>query len=154
MHIPTDTQQAKLQQAAQMRAAGKSWETVGLELRVPSEQCQRWPTEHATLWQELYRVACERLMQEVRAEAVLVLRALLRCEDERTRRDAARELLRLAEPNLGSESADRDDVGGLLNYLGGLDDAGVDRLVRELVGLALDTTAAGGGADDLGSAAG
>jgi hypothetical protein len=154
MDTTTEAAPAGLEQAAFLRAAGKSWEAVSLAVRVPVEQCQSWPSRYPQQWQQWYQTASERLLEEARAEAVLVLRAQLRSPDERTSREAARELLRLAQAQSASASAPTEELGLLVDYLGGLDDAAVDRLVRELCGLAHDTAAASGSAAGLGDSAG
>lgn len=84
-----------LARAALLRAAGCKWETVAAELGRPLEAVQKWPEKVPERWQLALADAERRVVTEATAEAVLVLRQLLRAEDEKVRRDAARFLLDL-----------------------------------------------------------
>jgi hypothetical protein len=88
--MPTD---AVLTRAAKLRAAGASWESVAAQLGRTVETVLKWPDDER--WPALLAEAEKRLAVEVSAEAVLILRQLLRAEDEKVRRDAARFLLEL-----------------------------------------------------------
>jgi hypothetical protein len=84
-----------LARAALLRAAGCSWETVAAQLDRPLDSVQKWPEKVPERWQLALADAERRVVTEATAEAVLVLRQLLRAEDEKVRRDAARFLLDL-----------------------------------------------------------
>ena len=84
---------ATLTRAANLRAAGCSWESVAAQLGRAVEGVLKWPDDER--WPALLADAEKRLAVEAGAEAVLVLRNLLRAEDEKVRRDAARFLLEL-----------------------------------------------------------
>jgi hypothetical protein len=84
-----------LARAAELRAAGLSWETVAARLHVPAETAREWPTLYPTEWQSALHAAERRLVAEASAESVLILRQLLRSEDEKVRRDAAKFLVDL-----------------------------------------------------------
>ncbi len=107
---------AVLSRAALLRAAGCSWETVAAELGLAAGTVQKWPETAPERWQIALADAERRVVTEATAEAVLVLRQLLRADDEKVRRDAARFLLDLrfkligpsdtSEPTTSPRSAD------------------------------------------------
>jgi transposase len=84
-----------LARAAELRAAGSSWDAVATRLNISAETAREWPTLYPTAWQTALRAAERRLVAEASAESVLILRQLLRSEDEKVRRDAAKFLVDL-----------------------------------------------------------
>lgn len=95
--------------AADLRAAGYSWEAVGERLRRKPDTCRRWPSRYARRWRDLY-VAAERLQEaELRAEARNVLRRQLRLGDSKQTRDAARALLTAARRDRDGDPIDASD---------------------------------------------
>ena len=84
-----------LARAADLRAAGSSWDAVAARLNVPADAAREWPSLYPTEWQTALRAAEKRLVSEASAESVLILRQLLRSEDEKVRRDAAKFLVDL-----------------------------------------------------------
>jgi len=84
---------ATLTRAAKLRAAGCSWESVAAQLGRTVETVLKCPDDDR--WPALLAEAEKRVAVEAGAEAVLILRQLLRAEDEKVRRDAARFLLEL-----------------------------------------------------------
>ena len=89
---PTDDVLAR---AAELRAAGSSWDVVAARLRRAAETVRKWPALYPTAWQTALRAAERRLVCEASAESVLILRQLLRSADEKVRRDAAKFLVDL-----------------------------------------------------------
>jgi RNA polymerase-interacting CarD/CdnL/TRCF family regulator len=79
--------------AAELRTLGKSWETVATTVGRSARTVRGWPRAYPDAWRQAYRDAEEQLVVEAAAESVLVLRNLLRSEDDKVRRDAARQLL-------------------------------------------------------------
>jgi hypothetical protein len=43
--------------AAELRAAGNSWEVVGAKLHRAADTCRRWPKRYPTAWEQLYEAA-------------------------------------------------------------------------------------------------
>jgi hypothetical protein len=84
-----------LTHAAELRAAGLSWEAVAAKVGRSAETVRKWPTAYPDRWQSLLHAAERRLVCEAGAESVLILRQLLRSADEKIRRDAARLLVNL-----------------------------------------------------------
>jgi hypothetical protein len=97
-----------LNRAAELRAGGTTWEAVAAQLHRSAATVRRWPREYAERWKLALADAERRLVCEAAAESVLVLRTLLRSDDEKVRRDAARSLtdlrLDLSKCNLKSDS--------------------------------------------------
>ncbi|HEY2909488.1 MAG TPA: hypothetical protein VGI99_04545 [Gemmataceae bacterium] len=95
---------AILLEAAEMRAAGETWEAVGAKLHRSGETVRRWPQEYAERWQKFAKVAEHAIVCEGSAESVRVLRAMLRSKDDKVRKDAARALTELRTDLLRHES--------------------------------------------------
>lgn len=69
--------------AADLRAAGNTWETIALRLKRTVATVRGWPTRYADDWGRLYRAAEHRQLADAALEASLLLRKLLRSQDER-----------------------------------------------------------------------
>lgn len=130
-----------LARAAELRAAGSSWEAVAAALNRSADTVRRWPSLYPARWRAALRDAERRLVSEAGAESVLVLRQLLRSDDEKVRRDAARFLiyLRLELAKLDQKAAadtspaePASDAARLVAFLEGHSDEQVERLAAEL----------------------
>lgn len=84
-----------LARAAELRAGGSTWDAVAAKLNRSPDTVRKWPALHPERWQAAQHAAERRLVSEAGAESVLVLRALLRSEDEKVRRDSAKSLIYL-----------------------------------------------------------
>jgi hypothetical protein len=141
MKQPTAAVLSNLREAAELRVGGHSWEAVGEQLRRSPETCRHWPLIYPERWQALYRAAEERIINEAGAEAVLVLRQLLRSEDEKVRRDVARLLaaMRMELLALKIKSADKEadrpesDAERVATFLAELSPDGINEIVEVLV---------------------
>jgi hypothetical protein len=132
-----------LARAAELRAAGSTWDAVAAKLNRAADTVRRWPILYPDRWQSALRAAERRLVSEAGAESVLVLRTLLRSDDEKVRRDAARFLiyLRLELAKLDQKASGEpptpqptSDTARLVAFLEGHTDEQLDRLVSELHG--------------------
>jgi hypothetical protein len=140
-------------QAADLRAGGATWETVAARLHCAARTCRRWPKAHPEAWRRLYREASQGLLAKVGAEAMNVLRKLLRSKDEKVQRDAVRlvvvpHLKELAGGAPVEPAAAAGDAARIAAFLGSHTDAQVQALCDELLARrpALpDRSAAGGG---------
>ena len=129
-----------LNRAAELRAAGGTWEAVAAKLHRSADAVRKWPRDYADRWKIAIREAERRLVCEAAAESVLVLRTLLRSEDEKVCRDAARSLtdLRLDLSKLeiaaGSESAPplTSEAARILAFLDGHADEELARLAANV----------------------
>jgi hypothetical protein len=84
-----------LARAADLRAAGAAWDAVARALNRAAATVRKWPELYRTRWRAALHAADERLVAETTAEAVHVLRRLLRSADEKIQRDAAKLLVDL-----------------------------------------------------------
>lgn len=129
-----------LARAAELRAAGSNWETVAAKLNRPAGTVRKWPGLYPTQWQAALHAAERRLVSEASAESVLILRQLLRSDDEKVRRDAAKFLvgLRLELFKHDQTSAAdppphlTSDAARLVAFLEGHSDDELDRLVADM----------------------
>jgi hypothetical protein len=121
--------------AADLRAGGSSWEAVGRELHRHADSCRRWAREYPDLWRRLYREAEQRQDRESRAEARVVLRQLLRSEEEKTRLAAARDLLKSMSRSRGQKNAQPADseVAAFISQLRGLSDGELEEMLRRFL---------------------
>jgi len=137
---PTDE---TLGRAAEMRAAGTSWEKIGEEVGRAADTVRRWPSIYRIRWQRMFARAEHVLLTEATAEAVLTLRRQLRSEDEKTAREAAQKLvqLRIAFKRRRKSAsgashnrlpADISDGRRIANHLGGLTDVQIEQLLADL----------------------
>jgi transposase len=107
-----------LYKAAELRAGGSKWETVAKALHRSIDTVREWPRRYRDRWAAVFRIAERSLVSDVSAESILVLRTLLRSEDEKVRRDAANSLMSIridlakhdrtesdAAPNLSPDTA-------------------------------------------------
>ena len=69
--------------AAELRAAGNSWETIALRLKRTVRTVRAWATRYPDDWNRRYRAAEDRQLADAGLEACLYLRKLQRSTDER-----------------------------------------------------------------------
>jgi hypothetical protein len=84
-----------LELTAELRAGGLSWEAVAAKVGRSAETVRKWPATYPDRWKAHLHAAERRLAREAAAESMLILRQLLRADDEKVRRDAARLLINL-----------------------------------------------------------
>src|SRR5262249_25377993 len=141
MKHPAPAVLSSLREAAELRVGGHSWEAVGERLRRSPETCRHWPLTYPEQWQALYRAAEERLINEAGAEAVLVLRQLLRSQDEKVRRHVAKLLatMRLELLALKNKAGDKatdlpeSDAERVAAFLTEQSAESINELVEELL---------------------
>jgi hypothetical protein len=81
--------------AAELRAAGATWETAALQLRRQVGLLVRWSRNYREEWERLFKDAEERLSRQSGNESKAVLRQLLRSKSSKLRLAAADKLTRL-----------------------------------------------------------
>lgn len=123
--------------AAGLRAGGASWEVIAAQLKRRPDTVRRWPDDYPDFWRRAFAAAEHRQVADAGAEAVLVLRQLLRAKDEKVRRDVARTLTalragRLKRPRRPRPEKAPGDADRIAAYLEALDDAQVHALIAEL----------------------
>ena len=107
MRSPPKHLRALVAVAAEHRAAGASWSTVGQHVKRSADACRRWPKEYPEVWAEAIAAAEDRVIAEAGAEALLTLRNLLRSPDAKVARDAAQALTQMRTRFLAAKIPDR-----------------------------------------------
>ena len=134
MNLPSSNIFAFVSRAAELRVEGKSWTAIGAELGKRPTTVKRWANNFPEIWQQKIQQFQKMLAQDVAAEAILVLRAALRSDDEKIRRDAAKELLSFHlthSPPLKEKAEKSSTLQPLTVQLEGLPDAELQRLLDE-----------------------
>jgi hypothetical protein len=85
----------KIDQAAGLRAAGHSWAVVAEKTGETADRCEAWSTRFPRVWGRRLRWHLRQRVVDGLAEAVSVLRVLVRDADKRLRRPAAVGLLQV-----------------------------------------------------------
>ena len=111
-----------------MRLLGSPWPEIAAEVGHPEAEVCQWPRRFDALWYRALRRAERRAHFTAGLEALAALRGLLRSDDEKTRRDAAKMLA-----DIRLKSAARRPKGpeakGKRPALEDLDDAELERLI-------------------------
>jgi transposase len=84
-----------LARAAELRAGGTTWAAVAARLGKSESAVSKWPRKYPDRWLDAMHRAERRQALDSEAEAVLTLRTLLRSDDPKFRRDAAKLLIGL-----------------------------------------------------------
>ncbi len=105
------------ERAAEMKAAGSSWEAIATALQRTVQTVKKWPRIHANEWQELFGKFEKQLLDEAAAESVLALRKHLRGEESAVSIRASDKLIRYrisraksttSMANVGPSAEERD----------------------------------------------
>ena len=132
---PSDTKFVRaVETAAELRALGHSWEHIARQVRRSPDTVRRWPRLYPDLWARATADTRRDRSAAATGEAVAVLRDLLRVDDPKVRREAARDLLArvpAAEPAEETAPPARDHFHLIADFLGGLTDADRRRLLDE-----------------------
>jgi hypothetical protein len=83
----------QIERAAELRAAGTSWPTVATTLQQNVNAIRQWPSIYSTEWTAAHQDAEKRQLAEACAESILILRQLLRSDNDKIRCQSARFLL-------------------------------------------------------------
>jgi hypothetical protein len=155
MTAPNDETQRLMAVAAELRAAGSSWEVVAREMNRDVRTIRFWVEEFPKLWRRLLRAAERRHEQDARLEARLILRGLLREGDQKAKLSAASQLIKTRpkgrRPEKAAQLSDEDaDLAAYISLVRGMtddelrhsldDDAKADQTMRELDSQCQDTT--------------
>jgi HEAT repeat protein len=95
MKIPSVRTRRDMEVAAELRAQGATWETIGLKLQRQPGLLRRWTKVYSEEWERLLKEAEERLSRLAGNESRAVLRELLRSKKSTVRLAAAERLARL-----------------------------------------------------------
>jgi hypothetical protein len=83
-----------MEEAARMRAGGMSWAAVSKKLKRSARTCSQWSCRYRAVWSRLYSAALAERDDDAVAESIGTLRSMLRNDDDKVRRETARDLLR------------------------------------------------------------
>ena len=105
--IPSKRQAIRIAHAAQLRAAGNSWQAIGRILGCRPQTCQRWTTQYPEWWNQVYRRIQLEKWRALCATAEQAVREILRSPDAKRRRWAANLILQAAhrDPTMLSAEA-------------------------------------------------
>jgi hypothetical protein len=132
MHTPPTTIVRAVETAAEMRAAGYSWAQIAATVRRSKETIRQWPRRYPAVWNRAAAETRRDLTLGAGGEALAALRDLLRSDDDRTRRNAARDLAHLANDAEPADApAARTPFHTLADYLGGLSDEQRRRMLED-----------------------
>ena len=97
--------------AADLRARGVSWSAVAMKVGRKMDTVEEWPKRYPELWQQALAEGRVASASETASEAGVVLRLLLRSQDEKIKRDAVRLSLEFEARALErtQPAAERDD---------------------------------------------
>jgi hypothetical protein len=93
MHARKPPSESALARAAEMRAEGNAWKYVGAAVGFSQHTVRKWPRLFPDLWAAAMRAADRRVIDDAAAEAVGVLRQLIRSGDDKLRQAAAWRLI-------------------------------------------------------------
>ena len=94
MKTPLPRTRRDMETAAELRAAGATWDTAAVQVGRQPNVLIRWARVYREEWDRLCREAERRWSQPATAESRGVLRALLRCQVSRIRLSIADKLTR------------------------------------------------------------
>ena len=95
----SERMQRVLERAAEMKAAGSSWEAIANALQRKVQTAKKWSRVYANEWQELFGKFEKQFVDEAAAESVLALRKQLRIEKSTLSVQAADKLIRYRIPS-------------------------------------------------------
>jgi hypothetical protein len=147
-HPPPKTRRA-MELAAELRAAGATWETVAEKLQRRAFVIQRWGKLYAETWEQMLRDAEERLSRQGNNESRSTLRTMLRDENKRLRLTAADKLMRVRLAELEHEATPdpREDLSAFMAQVEGMTDEELETVLGEFV----EHVRAGGAGHDAGA---
>jgi len=135
MKIPSQRTRRDMETAAELRAAGATWESIGVELRRQPTLIIRWARVYRDDWERMLQEAEERWAHLVTNESRSVLRNLLRSDSERVRMSAAEKLARywLEQRAQKAPSDPYTDRFAFLAHLEEMNDADLQQYLADLV---------------------
>src|SRR5262245_39431983 len=134
MNQPSRELLQRLRAAAELRAAGLSWDVVAGRVGRAAATCARWPARYPVLWRSFFRDAVRASEQESAIEARATLRKMLRGEDDRQKLTAAQQLLKAPRPRpRGKCTIAPEDraLAAFISQLRSVSDEELDRLAHE-----------------------
>jgi hypothetical protein len=126
--------------AAELRAAGATWETIAKEVNRSVRTVYRWPRNHAERWTAALIQAERVIAAQADCESVLTLRRLLLSADEKVRWHAAKALIgrRIDRSKIELKTPPptqpvlSSDAARYIAFLDGHSDEELDAIIAEL----------------------
>jgi hypothetical protein len=134
MHIPSQRTRHDIDAAAELRAAGATWQTIGEALERHEFVVRRWTHVYREDW-ELDLAAAERRAAKRGDDDKAKLRALLRHTNARIRRHTADELIRQRRAEASTESPfeQRVYINTFLAGVEQMNDKELDKTIAEFI---------------------
>ena len=132
-----------METAADLRAAGATWETAARQVGRDPTLLMRWARHYREEWQQLYREAEERLARRASDEARAVLRTLFRAASAKVRRAVADKLAQRRHDEKARE-APSNPKADRLAYLDFVEKMSDEQLQQYLLEFVADIRADGG----------
>ncbi len=122
----------RFRRAANLRAAGHTWESAAAAVKCRVDTVRKWVTAYPAAWRAAFAAGRKAVLEEAAAEAVCVLRQQLRAPEDKTKLDAARKLIDCAEPGADAPADETaTPYAGLFAHLEGLSDDQLDDLLAQ-----------------------
>ena len=110
---------------------GNSWEGVANELAEPFVVVRAWPQQFAGVWRTHFEQAKRDVCDAPGLEGLAKLRTLLRSDDEKIRRDCAKELATQTSIERGERPRRESDFHRIAAYLEGFNDDELRNLLAQ-----------------------
>src|SRR5438128_978518 len=135
MKIPSIRTRRDMETAAELRAAGATWETAAGQLGRDPTLLMRWARVYREDWERLLREAEQRLLRQGSNESRSVLRILLRAKSSKLRLAAADKLAHHCreEKALQEPPSPHTDRTAFLAYLEEMTDAQFQEYLADVV---------------------
>jgi Homeodomain-like domain len=123
IHMPPKRIARAIERAAQLRATGMGYLEIARELGRPVNTVRNWSYTYRDHWNQLMATHQQGVTTDAYSEALASLRVLLRSDDERIRRDAAKAILDTTGPiQPVPDQPPITDLHRFADYLEGLSD--------------------------------
>ena len=136
--MSSKTQTALVSMAAALRAAGETWEAIGVKVGRSAETVRQWPSRHPDDWARHYRRAETHLVADAACEARQALRLFIRSKTEKTALAAAmhvfnarqRERDRELDREAAAPPAQDQEAVHFVQQLKSIDDEELDEMLK------------------------
>ena len=133
MKIPSAKAHHDMELAAELRAAGATWETVGEKLKRHPNVVVRWTSQYRPEWERLSREAETRVARQGTCESRSAMRVLLRHKSSKVRVRAVDQLTKLlrAERAGGKPADGPEDLSAFLAHVEEMSDDELEETLAE-----------------------
>lgn len=117
-----------IERAAELRAAGNSWEQTGQKLGKSGRTVRTWRYRYRAFWDQTIAAARREVAADAADEGLAILRSVARSDDEKVRRDASARLVDLRTPD-DDAPAGNNELIRFVEFLESLTDDQLDSLL-------------------------